>query len=201
MQTKIKTYALCGLGVCMAASALCGATKLHLGGRKDKVIKPDMRDGVLAAADRFLSKHDDGEFDTLLADLQNPYTFEKKREEVEEAPEETVAKLEPVKPKVKIVYDQGAVLKLIAKSFAKQIRGTMGMGDTYFIQYGKKRSLMKAGTQFPVRVPEAREEPFIVTLAEVTNESFSLQIEDTVQSFPYLDTKLSQGAIRLNEEE
>ena len=200
MQTKIiKAYVLCGLGVCLAASAAFGATKIHLGGRKDKVISPDVRDTVLASADRYLSKHDDAEFDALLVELQNPYTFEKKREEVDE-PIEVVEEIEPVKPKIRIVYDQGAVLEVVAKSFAKQIRGTMGMGDTYYIQYGEKRRLMKTGTQFPAQVPEAREEPFMITLAAVDDETFSLQLGDTVHSFPYEDEKLSTGSIQIDEE-
>ena len=199
MQTKIKTTILCGLSACVLASTGFCATKLHLGGRKDKVIDPDMRGSVLAAANRYLSKHDDVEFDELLVELQNPYTFEKKREEVDEPEEEVVEEVEPVKPTVKVVYDQGAVLKVVAKSFAKQIRGTMGMGDTYYIQYEEKRRLMKTGTQFPARVPEAREEPFMITLAAADDETFSLQLGDTVRSFAYEDEKLSSGSIQLDD--
>ncbi len=201
MQTTIKTFIAFGLCVCVlagAAGAAGAATKINLGGRKDKVIHPDIRGDVLAVADLYLSKHDDGEFDELLVELQNPYTFEKKRDE-EEEPEEVVEKVEPVKPKVRVVYDQGAVLKLVAKSFAKQIRGTMGMGDTYYIQL-QKGGLMKAGTQFPARVPEARKEPFMITLAEVDDDSFSLQLDDVVRSFPFEDEKLSKGSIQIDED-
>ena len=139
MPTKIQKYLSCGLSLCLLTSSALSASTLNLGGRKDKVLTPQVRGSVLAAADRYLSRADDGAFDSSLAALSNPYTFEQRPEQLPE-PERVVETVQPVQPKVKLVYDEEAVLKLVAKNFVKQIRGTMGMGGRYYIQLQKGAS-------------------------------------------------------------
>lgn len=197
MRGKLQTYFLLSLGACLLANSLLAASNINLGGRKDKVVTPTVRGNLLAVADQYLSKHDDGSFDAMLVELHNPYTFEKEREV--EASEPVDESPEPVKPKVRVVYDEGAILDAVAKSFIKQIRGTMSMGGKYYIQL-QKGSLMKPGAQFPVRLPEAREEPFTITLTEIAEDSFSLQVGEAVQSFPYEDGAASNGSIQIDED-
>ena len=58
---------------------------------------------------------------------------------------------------------------------------------------------MQAGTEFPVRLPEAREEAFKITLAEVGADTFALQLGDVVRSFSYGGEQFSKGSIQINK--
>jgi hypothetical protein len=101
--------------------------------------------------------------------LQDPFTLE----------DETAVKAQKVVSAVQssVVYDDASVLKAIAQSFTKQIRGTLARGDSQYLQL-QGGGLLKAGVSFPARIPQIQDQVFNVTLTEVSSDAYTLKLRD-----------------------
>lgn len=163
--------------VCLMGSVSAG---VDLGGRKDQVIKTSQRDEVLELAVRYLEAANADEFLSSIEDLKNPFVFE---QPVEELVQVEVA---PAEPEPTIVYDNASVLDAVAKGLVEQIRGTMGMGDNYYMQL-ETGGLMKKGASFPAKIPDVEDQTFTVTVTDVTEDGFELKLGDSVKSYTISD--------------
>lgn len=175
----------------LLAGALSAATEIKLTGRKDLVLSEDSRVEVLDVARMHLSEKG-YEFLSYLEDVKTPYSFEQpvvgiaRNERREEVVEEAIN------------YDNASVLRAVAKNFSEQVRGTLARGNTSFLQL-QGGSMVKPGTTFPVRIPEAQGQSFTVTITEITGEGYTLKLGDEEQTVR-LDKASAggSGAIRMN---
>ena len=155
---------------------------IKLSVRKGHVLASNTRVDVLAAAETYLNQGSD-DFILLIEDIGNPYTFE-----VEEAPvpveEVSVPSVVVGREKVRrpvavapVVYSDASVLKVIASSFSKKVRGTLAKGGVYYLQL-QGGGLLKAGTRFPVKIPQIKGQSFTVTVSTVNSRGYTLQMGD-----------------------
>ena len=188
-----------GLLTATLLSALVASAEIDLGGSKDKVISFGKRAAVLEAGAKYLEGASADDFAESIEGLQNPFVFEQPVEEVLQEIVETGEAPKVKAPEPIVVYDDAAVLDVIAKSLAGKIRGTMGMSDTYYLQL-EKGGLMKAGASFPARIPETKDQAYTVTLTEVGPDDFTLRLREVEKSYPIpkKDVK-STGRIEFSE--
>jgi hypothetical protein len=170
----------------VAACAFARPQEIKLYGRKDRVLAPQIRADVLAAAEAYLNQgsHD---FMVLIEDVGNPYAVEP---EVEEVQQEPVQVVEVTRPKVvrpvpiaPVAYSDASVLKVIASSFAKQVRGTLAKGGLYYLQLQGGR-LLQAGASFPVKIPQIKGKSFRVVVSSVDARGYTLQMGNAALPMP-----------------
>ncbi len=161
----------------LVALCLNAAPEIQLTGRKDLVLSEQSRVTVLDVARLHLSEKD-GEFLVGLEETPSPYSFELPPGEIDRTGAgdgELVQKT--------ITYDDASVLRVVAKSFSAQVRGTLARGDTSFLQL-KGGSLIKPGTSFPATVPQAQGQTFTITITEINSNGYTLKLgeaEETVR--------------------
>lgn len=190
--------ALCGLIILawLGAPVLAEASKpeaLKLSGAKNRVLPPEQRKQVLAAAEYYLAVVD-SDFSAQVEDLINPFVFEQPVEVTEEmmaeAEEEVV---------VEVVYDDASVLRVVGASFATQVRGTLSRGSNVFLQLSGG-GLLGEGSTFPARVPQVEDKSFEVTLFRVTDRDYTLRLGSAQQTFPIGGSRAEgTGATRFTE--
>ena len=196
---KKTCFILLSVELFFGAYALAGPQTIELSGRKDRVLSAKTRSEVLAVAEAYLNKGN-GDFLVSIEDIGNPYAFEK---EVEVVPVEVAAspgKAPRPAAVAPVVYNDASVLKVIAASFSKQVRGTLAKGAIHYLQL-QGGGLLKAGTSFPVKIPQIEGQSFTVTVSDVDSSGYTLQMGDASLAMPFNATsEQSYRAIKLNRE-
>lgn len=182
-----KTITLSLAAALLPASLLAFEPEIKLTGRKDLVLGIETRETVLEVGVKYLVTEPEA-YAAKIEDLTDPFSFEqdtkpvtRNNNEPEEAPEP-----EPV------VYDDAAVLNASAASFAKKVRGSIARGAATFLQL-EGGVLLRPGTSFPVRLPEAKGQTFELTVTEITSEGYTLQIGDATRTLRFNDTPKSNS--------
>jgi hypothetical protein len=160
-------------------------------GRKDLVLSVESRQNVLDVARQHLSEKS-GAFLSEIEEADSPYVFD----------QPVVARQingpAPVPEVVPVNYDDASVLKVVARNFASQVRGTLARGSTRFLQLNGG-SLVKPGTSFPVSIPQAQGQSFTVTITDITTNGYTLQLGEATQTVGLNDsTSAGSGAIKLD---
>ncbi|WPJ95037.1 hypothetical protein SH580_16535 [Coraliomargarita algicola] len=171
---------------------LCAKSEIKLTGRKDLVLSLDSRLLVLEEARSHLSEKSDS-FHELVASVDSPFVFEQplipiiRDEQGEPVPVEEVV----------VNYDDASVLRVVARNFSKQVRGTLTRGNSGFLQL-TGGSLVKQGTSFPVSLPQAQGQTFTVTIIEITSNSYTLKLGEATELVGINATGSSSGAIKID---
>jgi hypothetical protein len=166
---------------------------INLSGSKETVVKRESRKTVLEVGNSIFEEKDDA-FVAHVAELTSPYGFREPEVDVDAAPvpgkkaEATVVR--PV-----VTYDDASVLEVVAMRFARQVRGSLARGETSFLQIDGG-SLLKPGTSFPVKIPQAEDQSFILTITEISPDGYTLQIGDAIKTIPY-DNQPSKSTSRV----
>ncbi len=189
-------FLLFSLGLLCELSAYGVEQKINISGRKDLVLSAEARNVVLNVADAHLGSREDG-FSATVPSLLNPFTFKEVAEEASD-----VAAVSTVRPEVpsevNVVYDDASVLKVVASSFSKQVRGTLARGNSSYIQL-QGGGLLKPGSTFPVRIPEVKDQSFTVTLETINSKGYTLRLGDATLTLSYDDgTSAGPGAVKFN---
>jgi hypothetical protein len=186
-----------------AIGAACAASKeINLFARKDRVLPVKTRVEVLRAAEAYLHQRNDG-FVRRLEQIADPYVFGRKVEEsvpeVEAVPIPIIAPPVEVRrpvPAAPVVYSDASVLKVIAASFSKKVRGTLAKGERYYLQL-QGGGLLKAGTSFAVKIPQLPEQSYTVVVSKVDARGYTLQMGQASLPMPLNSiSALSSSAIQ-----
>jgi hypothetical protein len=186
-----------------AIGAACAASKeINLFARKDRVLPVKTRVEVLRAAEAYLHQRNDG-FVRRLEQIADPYVFGRKVEEsvpeVEAVPIPIIAPPVAVRrpvPAAPVVYSDASVLKVIAASFSKKVRGTLAKGERYYLQL-QGGGLLKAGTSFAVKIPQLPEQSYTVVVSKVDARGYTLQMGQASLPMPLNSiSALSSSAIQ-----
>lgn len=169
----------------LAAALLQGALhafepEIKLTGRKDLVLGIETRETVLEIGARYLTKKTD-DYASKIEDLTPPFSFE--RESSASSVANNNQTEEPPEPEP-VVYDDAAVLKAAAVSFSKKVRGSIARGATNYLQL-EGGVLLKPGTSFPVRLPQAKDQTFELTVTEISSEGYTLKIGEATQQLSF----------------
>ena len=148
------------------------------------VVPRSQRLNVLSVADQLIGDNQDF-FLSTLDDVRSPLGVELVVEVASEVKEEV---------KRGTIYDDASVLKVIASNFSKQVRGTLGRGENNFIQLAGGR-LMKGGSSFPARIPQASDKTYTVEIVEVTSEGYTLSLGAASETLRY--TEASNNGINV----
>ena len=183
------TYLIVSLLACLITQAGNAAVpQIKFIGKKEWVVSSDERATVLTVADELLSAKDPG-FLTQLDDLELPFPVKESAKVVavvETASDAQNSEPVEVAPPAKIVYNDASVLKVVGENFAKQVRGTLARGDKNYIQL-QGGNLLKTGSSFPVSLPEAENQTYVVKLIEVTSDDYTLSLGDVTLTLTYSD--------------
>ena len=177
----------------LSAVILCGhfasakVNRLQLLGPKDLVLPIQDRAFVLETAKEYLHPKSES-FEVAIEGVQSPYLIQGKEEAIMADNSERVA-TDSGDP---LVYDDLSVLKVVAANFGKQVRGTLARGSSYYLQL-VGGSLSKAGDQFIVKIPEVKEQEFIVTILKIDSLGYTLMLGDVTLDVPL---SLSTGVIK-----
>jgi hypothetical protein len=174
-----------------AAGALNAVeTQIKLSGRKNIVLTPESRATVIDVAQNILRPQSDA-FISQIEAVETPFSFEQPASPSDDAPVEAPEE-------VVINYDDASVLRAVAANFSKQVRGTLARGDTRFLQL-RGGSMLRPGTSFPVTIPQAQGQTFTITITEISDDGYTLQIGEATQTIR-LDASTSggTGATRLD---
>lgn len=171
-----------------AATLSAYEPQIKLSGRKDVVLSTETRATVLKIGLFYLTQ-DGNEFAASIDDVSDPFTFEGK------ASTEVVSTNEDIvenQPEPTVVYDDAMVLDASAQSFAKKVRGSITRGEVSFLQLDGG-TLLRPGTSFPVRIPEAGNQSFTLTITEITSSGYTLQIGENTRKLTF-DNKPQSGS-------
>lgn len=158
----------------LPVSLLAFEPQIKLAGRKDLVLGIETRQTVLDLAAAYLAAPAD-DILPVIENLIDPFAFKTatpvlpvliqpdQAEVVDEAPLPD--------------YEDAEVLERAAANFAPKVRGAIMLGDAMYLQL-QGGVLLKRGTSFPVRLPQARQQLFTLTLAEITLAGYVLQVGD-----------------------
>ncbi|PXA02984.1 hypothetical protein DDZ13_14450 [Coraliomargarita sinensis] len=180
---------------CAVAAALLQSSlyafepEIKLTGRKDLVLGIDSREKVLELGVTYLADKKD-DYVSKIESLEEPFAFR------DAAPENPVANnnretRETVEPE-KVNYDDASVLNVSAASFARKVRGSIARGDTSYLQL-EGGTLLKPGTSFPVRIPQAQGQTFKLTITEITSEGYTLQIGEATKQLSFNNNSQSNS--------
>ncbi|MFU8847845.1 MAG: hypothetical protein ACNA77_03910 [Opitutales bacterium] len=171
-------------------------SKLKLTGRNNLVISVENRQTVLELAENFLSTPE-VEFLPLIASLEDPFIFKSATPVVVPLKgEQDIADKNTTELNL-IHYEDAEALALSAASFTKKVRGTITRGDTSFLQL-EGGTLLKAGTSFPVRLPQqAKDQIFKLSITEINSDGYTLQVGEATEEFKFINKSQSGSAIQL----
>jgi hypothetical protein len=156
--------------------------KIDLSSGKDRVLAKEKRETVLERGSFFVAEKDDA-FVAEVEDISNPYGF--KTPEVPQASVGARASEEaPVVAAPVVTYDDASVLEVVAMRFARQVRGSIARGSTSFLQI-EGGALISPGTSFPVKIPQAKDQSFILLIPEITDDNYTLQIGEATKLMNY----------------
>jgi len=162
--------------------------RIKLSGRKDVVLSGESRQVVIDVAQTFLAESET-DYIAAIESLENPFGFEAPAPVEASVISETVAEktAEPV-----LIFRDAEVLEAAAQDFASKVRGSMTRGDTRFLQL-EGGILLKRGTSFPVRLPEAGDKTFTLTVSEISSNGYTLSMGDSSKTLNY-ENNSSAGA-------
>lgn len=176
--------------------ALALETSISLSGPKALILNKAMRETVIEVGNsRVLAQDDD-----FLADLdsiQSPFLFEQPEESVPADPTQSEPGSEPPEA-APVHYDDATVLEAVAKNFAKQVRGSISRGAVTFLQL-RGGTMVRPGTQFPARLPQAQEQTFEVTVESISSEAYVLTLGDARVRMVYDRASADSGRIQFTE--
>lgn len=154
--------------------------EIKLTGPKDLVLGIETRETVLQVGAKYLAEKT-GSYASKIEDLTPPFSFER------DTPPAPVANQTKKAPEPEpLVYDDAAVLKAAAASFSGKVRGSMIRGTTNYLQL-EGGLLLKPGSSFPVRIPQAKDQTFELTVTEITSEGYTLKIGEATRKLSFSD--------------
>ncbi|HKK17454.1 MAG TPA: hypothetical protein VJ952_02135 [Opitutales bacterium] len=189
-----------GLSGCVLMIALSHSSlnafepEIKLAGRKDLVLGVDTRQTVLEVGVTYLANPTD-DYVPAIEELADPFAFEKA------APVRPVVNNnndteESAEPET-VTYSDAEVLELSANSFAQKVRGSIARGDTSYLQL-EGGVLLRPGTSFPVRLPQAKNQTFKLTVAEISSDDYTLQIGDATKKLSFGNQPTSNNSIQFS---
>jgi len=155
--------------------------QIKLAGRKDLVLGIDTRQTVLEVGMTHLATEKD-DYMARIDDLKDPFSF-KESTPVKPVVADNADPEEPPDPEA-LAYDDASVLDASAASFVKKVRGSLARGDTSYLQL-EGGVLLKPGTSFPVRLPQAKGQTFTLTITEITSDGYTLQIGEATKQISF----------------
>ncbi len=160
-------------------------SRINLAAGRGLVLSVENRQTVLEAGRDFLTPRSD-EMLVRIDDLKSPFSFEAptQTELVATEADEKEAIPEPIQ------FEDAEVLRLSAASFANRVRGAIVRGETSYLQL-EGGTLLKSGTSFPVRLPEAPDQTFTLTIPKITPDGYTLQIGDATKQVRFSDRSQS----------
>ena len=169
-------------------------SSIKLTGRKDLVLSVEVRQQVLGAGSSFITKDSSIEM-PLAENLRDPFTFEVENKPVTAVVDDSQEK--PLKSQPKN-YADASVLDVASVSFAKKVRGFIMRGEMSYLQL-EGVVLLKLGTSFPVRLPEAEDRSYTLTITGISSDGYELQIGEERKLLSYgQSAELKSGSIQLN---
>lgn len=190
--TRINFY-YCTLAVAILHSSLSAfEPEIKLAGRKDLVLGVESRQTVLELGNDFLS--DQKEVDlSKIENLTHPFVFKDDIPVAVVATDNSGNTDTEVAPEPKTVnYDDATVLAVSASSFAKKVRGSLARGESNYLQL-EGGVLLKPGTSFPVRLPQAQDQVFTLTITEITSDGYTLQIGEASKQMSFNSSSQSNS--------
>lgn len=192
---KLTFYSLLIMPLVLLSGQLSAELTISIPSSKTQVIDVSNRQVVMEVATQYMDRSDAESLEIAFAEaidpIQNPFTLENELEIVENRVKKKVAP-------VQVVYDDVSILKAIAASLSKQVRGSLSRGDSQYLQL-QGGSLLKEGSVIPARIPEIPGQTFNVTVSKVTSDGYTLSINES--SFEVLLGKTAAGnsAVRFSE--
>ena len=175
----------------LSAHALFAEPQIKLIGRQDLVLSKESRQTVIDVARRYLSEKSEA-FITKAQQAQTPYSFVQQAVAVVGENGEIGERVQ----EATFHYDDGSVLRAVSQSFANQVSGTLARGSTRFLQL-KGGRMIQPGASFPVSIPQAQEQTFIVTIAEITSDGYTLKLGEATQTMSlHASSGSHSGAIK-----
>ena len=175
----------------LSAHALFAEPQIKLIGRQDLVLSKESRQTVIDVARRYLSEKSEA-FMTKAQQAQTPYSFAQQAVAVVGENGEIGERVQ----EATFHYDDGSVLRAVSQSFANQVSGTLARGSTRFLQL-KGGRMIQPGASFPVSIPQAQEQTFIVTIAEITSDGYTLKLGEATQTMSlHASSGSHSGAIK-----
>ena len=175
----------------LSAHALFAEPQIKLIGRQDLVLSKESRQTVIEVARRYLSEKSEA-FITKAQQAQTPYSFAQQAVAVVRENGEIGERVQ----EATFHYDDGSVLRAVSQSFANQVSGTLARGSTRFLQL-KGGRIIQPGASFPVSIPQAQEQTFIVTIAEITSDGYTLKLGEATQAMSlHASSGSHSGAIK-----
>ena len=175
----------------LCAYALFAEPQIKLIGRKDLVLSKESRQTVIEVARRYLSEKSEA-FITKAQQAQTPYSFAQQAVAVVGENGEIGERVQ----EATFHYDDGSVLRAVSQSFANQVSGTLARGSTRFLQL-KGGRMIQPGASFPVSIPQAQKHTFIVTIAEITSDGYTLKLGEATQAMSlHASSGSHSGAIK-----
>lgn len=174
-------------------------SSIKLTGRKDLVLSVEIRQNVLSVGRNYITEDASVEM-PLAEDLKNPFMFEVEKKPVATAPtgDPPDGQVEEEVEKETKNYADSSVLDIASASFAKKVRGFITRGETSYLQL-EGGALLKLGTSFPVRLPDAKDRSYTLTITEISSDGYELQIGDERKRVSYdQSAELKSGSIQLN---
>lgn len=191
MKLSINTLSTTLLAL-LLTQGLHAKSEIKLTGRKDLVLSVESRSMVLNVGKTHLSEKGDA-FYNVAANTDSPFVFEQPIVPIERGAD---AVQEPVE-EVVINYDDASVLRVVAKNFSQQVRGTLARGSQSFLQL-TGGNLVPQGTSFPVSLPQAQAQTFTVTIAEINSDSYTLKLGAATQVVYINASSSGAGAIKMD---
>lgn len=155
--------------------------QIKLTGRKDLVLSSESRQLVLKIGLAYLA-NEKGDYLARLEELSDPFSFKDATPVAPVVAKNTVPEEAP--EPVTINYDDAAVLEASSASFSQQVRGSISRGDSRFLQL-EGGVLLKPGTSFPVRLPQAKGQTFTLTITEITSSGYTLQMGEATKQLNF----------------
>lgn len=146
--------------------------KLKIVAPKDRVLGLEKRQAVVELGKKYLTPPNQ-DFLALIDGLRDPFAF--KTATPVEPVQVPAREVEPVVEEVAVQYEAAEVLALSVANFAKKVRGTISRGDSNYLQL-EGGVLLQPGSSFPVRLPQAENQTFMLSITEIDSTGYTLQI-------------------------
>ncbi len=193
-KSLIRFLLFCG-ALTLSPVPVPGADAIDVSGRKDQVLPIDNRLAILEAARRY-TQVADNTFPQAVAGIETPFRFEQPVEAIPEPTDEGDAPPEERTP----VYDDRTILRLIAPAFSSQVRGTIALGKTRYLQL-EGGDIREPGSRFAARLPQLDGKRVEVTLSKITPEGYTLSLGEASIFRPYVESAdQNSGAITIDDQ-
>lgn len=184
------TFLLLVLQISLNLSAIGASSRINLRAPNGTVVSDENRNEVLLVAEDYLVQRD-SDFVATLDTINNPYLYEQPKEEAAQSPS---APRQQTSGATNVVYNDASVVQAVSRSFSKQVRGTLARGSENYIQL-KGGGLLKAGDQFPARIPQAGDQTFTVVVDMINDASYTLRINNAKATGYFNELTAKAGGI------